>query len=29
MKLGNVFLNNKMEVKSGDFGLSTRLSHPR
>ena len=25
MKLGNVFLNQKIEVKIGDFGLSTKL----
>lgn len=25
LKLGNVFINSKMELKIGDFGLSTRL----
>ena len=25
MKLGNLFLNDKMEVKIGDFGLATKL----
>ena len=25
MKLGNLFLNSKMEVKIGDFGLATKL----
>lgn len=29
MKLGNVFLNSKMQVKIGDFGLSAKLQHPR
>ena len=27
LKLGNLFLDKKMEVKIGDFGLATRLSH--
>ena len=25
MKLGNLFLNEKMEIKVGDFGLATKL----
>ena len=25
MKLGNIFLNEKIEVKIGDFGLATKL----
>lgn len=25
MKLGNLFLNDKMEIKLGDFGLATKL----
>jgi serine/threonine protein kinase len=25
LKLGNFFLNDKMELKIGDFGLATRL----
>jgi polo-like kinase 1 len=25
LKLGNLFLNDKMEVKLGDFGLATKL----
>jgi polo-like kinase 1 len=25
LKLGNLFLNDKMEVKIGDFGLATKL----
>lgn len=25
IKLGNIFLNYKMEIKIGDFGLSTKL----
>lgn len=25
LKLGNLFLNDEMEVKIGDFGLATRL----
>lgn len=29
IKLGNLFLNYKMEVKIGDFGLSTRLKNPK
>jgi polo-like kinase 1 len=29
IKLGNVFLNNKMQVKIGDFGLSAKLDNPR
>ena len=29
IKLGNVFLNSKMQVKIGDFGLSAKLAHPR
>jgi len=27
LKLGNLFLNDNMEIKIGDFGLSTRLGH--
>lgn len=29
IKLGNIFLNYKMEVKIGDFGLSTRIKNQR
>jgi polo-like kinase 1 len=29
IKLGNIFLNYKMEVKIGDFGLSTKLKNQR
>ena len=29
IKLGNVFLNHKMQVKIGDFGLSAKLIHHR
>ena len=29
IKLGNVFLNHKMQVKIGDFGLSAKLIHAR
>lgn len=29
IKLGNVFLSNKMQVKIGDFGLSAKVSHNR
>jgi polo-like kinase 1 len=25
MKLGNLFLNDRMELKLGDFGLATKL----
>jgi serine/threonine protein kinase len=25
LKLGNLFLNENMEIKLGDFGLATRL----
>ena len=25
LKLGNLFLNDKMEIKLGDFGLATKL----
>ena len=25
MKLGNLFINDKMEIKIGDFGLATKL----
>ena len=25
LKLGNLFLNDKLEVKIGDFGLATKL----
>ena len=28
LKLGNIFLNKHMEVKCGDLGLATKLSHP-
>ena len=27
MKLGNLFLNENMEIKLGDFGLATRLEY--
>jgi polo-like kinase 1 len=27
LKLGNFFLSDKLEVKVGDFGLATALSH--
>lgn len=27
LKLGNLFINDSMEIKVGDFGLATRLSH--
>lgn len=27
LKLGNLFINDNMEIKVGDFGLATRLSH--
>ena len=26
--MGNIFLNKHMEVKCGDLGLATKLSHP-
>jgi serine/threonine protein kinase len=29
IKLGNVFLNHKMQVKIGDFGLSVKMAHPK
>ncbi len=28
LKLGNFFLNEKMEMKIGDFGLAAQLLHP-
>ena len=28
LKLGNLFLNEQMEVKMGDFGLATKLEFP-
>eukprot|EP00462_Mataza_sp_D1_P019146 CAMPEP_0175139226 /NCGR_PEP_ID=MMETSP0087-20121206/10782_1 /TAXON_ID=136419 /ORGANISM="Unknown Unknown, Strain D1" /LENGTH=729 /DNA_ID=CAMNT_0016422207 /DNA_START=89 /DNA_END=2278 /DNA_ORIENTATION=+ len=28
LKLGNLFLSDKLEIKAGDFGLAARLSHP-
>lgn len=28
MKLGNLFLNENMEIKMGDFGLATKLEFP-
>jgi len=28
LKLGNIFLNNKLQVKIGDFGLATKLEFP-
>ena len=28
LKLGNLFLDHKMRIKVGDFGLATRLNHP-
>ena len=27
LKLGNLFLNDEMEIKIGDFGLATRLDY--
>jgi polo-like kinase 1 len=27
LKLGNMFLNEKMEIKLGDFGLATQLEY--
>lgn len=27
LKLGNLFLNDNMEIKLGDFGLATRLEY--
>ena len=27
LKLGNLFLNDELQVKIGDFGLATRLEH--
>ena len=27
LKLGNLFLSDKMEIKIGDFGLATRLEY--
>jgi polo-like kinase 1 len=29
IKLGNIFLNYRMEIKIGDFGLSTRVKSGR
>lgn len=29
IKLGNIFLNYRMEIKIGDFGLSTRVKSAR
>ena len=29
LKLGNLFLNEKMEIKIGDFGLACSLSHEK
>ena len=28
MKTGNLFLDSNMQIKVGDFGLATKLSHP-
>lgn len=28
LKLGNLFLNENMEIKMGDFGLATKLEYP-
>jgi serine/threonine protein kinase len=28
LKLGNLFLNENMQVKMGDFGLATKLEFP-
>jgi len=28
LKLGNLFLSDKMEIKIGDFGLATKLDFP-
>lgn len=28
LKLGNFFIDSKMQIKVGDFGLATRLTHP-
>ena len=28
LKLGNMFLNNNLEIKIGDFGLATKLEFP-
>ena len=28
LKLGNLFINNDMRVKVGDFGLATKLTRP-
>jgi hypothetical protein len=27
LKLGNLFLGNRMEIKIGDFGLATRVAN--
>jgi len=27
LKLGNLFLSEKLEIKIGDFGLATKLTH--
>lgn len=27
LKLGNLFINEKMEIKIGDFGLAAQLGH--
>jgi polo-like kinase 1 len=27
LKLGNLFLNDKLEIKIGDFGLATKLDY--
>lgn len=27
LKLGNLFINDKMELKLGDFGLATKLDY--
>jgi len=29
LKLGNLFLSKKMELKIGDFGLASQLSNPK
>ncbi len=28
LKLGNLFLNENMHIKMGDFGLATKISFP-
>jgi len=28
LKLGNLFLNEDMQIKIGDFGLATKLEYP-